>query len=106
MASKVIAHLLRIVGINGNVIELTVILRRIGEQLDILLVINLDKCNSHRAIVTFQREWLLKSKKVLVESARFCEIARVEGYMSHAEYSRTGCSRLSQKRSYEQQGGN
>src|SRR5947207_15949028 len=70
MRSPVVAHLLGIIGVNGNVVELSVMLWRISKQLDVLPVIYFHERSSDRAVITLERERLLKYEKIFVTRTR------------------------------------
>src|SRR5260370_13951771 len=91
MFSEIIAHLLRVVCIDGNVVKLAVSLRRIGEQFEILLIVNLDERDSYGAVVAFECERLLETQEVLVEVARFVEIADIQSNVRDAKNAGTLC---------------
>src|SRR5205823_8893015 len=97
MRSKIIAHLLRVIGIDGYVIELTVLFCRICEQLNVLLIVNFDERNANGAIIALERERLLKAQEVLIKNARFRQITCVKRDVSHTKNSRTLRFRLSEK---------
>ena len=89
MFSQVISHLGGVVSQNGNVMELTVLLGRIGEQLHVLGIVDFDKGDSDRAVVALERKRFLKSQKVFIEGAGVREIAGIEGDVCHPENSRS-----------------
>ena len=47
MTGEIVTHFPRVIGVHRDVIQLTVLLWRIGKQLNVLLVVDFHECNSN-----------------------------------------------------------
>src|SRR5262249_44794472 len=87
--SQIVTHLCGIVGVDSDVVQTIFIAWSFGKKFDILLIVDFDEGNTITAVVTFQRERFVEAEKVLVECARFSQIANIEGNVSNAQDART-----------------
>ena len=88
LGSEVVAQGFGRIREKRNVIQATVLLRRLGEQLQVLIFVDLDKRYPVSPIFTLQRIRLFVSEKLLIERSRFLQIADKQRHMGNAENAR------------------
>src|SRR5258708_9263836 len=90
VGGQVVSHLRCVIYINGNMVQAAK-LKPLGlfrKQLQVLLIIDLDKGNTFGAVRPLQREGLFVSQEVLVERPRHTQVAYIEGDVGYPQNSR------------------
>ena len=89
LRGQVVAHPIGVVGVDGNVIELPLTLRRPVEELDPLTIVDFHERDLDRSVGLRQRERLFEAEEVLVKGPGLCEVADEHGQVRHTEDLRT-----------------
>ena len=85
LCGKIGAHIAGRISEERNMVQVAVLLRIFCKQLQVLVLVNLDKCYAVGAVVALQGVRFFVSKKVFIECARLLQVADVYRHVRNTE---------------------
>src|SRR5262249_33774791 len=85
LGSQIGAHPLRRIRVEGDVVQVTVFLRWLRKQFQILVFINLDEGDAVSTIVALQTVRFRIAEKALIESPSLSQVADKKGHVRNTE---------------------